>query len=199
MAKPDFIFLLSTNKFDNFIDSVFVGQQYDSDGNWTGNYIRQFQNLDGVETYGAEASFGHVINQQWDVSANIGYVDGKDNQGEYIRTLSPLEGSAQINYSPNQDLSMYALLSWATAMDRVPSCETDIGLSADCAQTDAWQSIDIGATYYLSKDLRLSATIANLLDKEYVRYQNVAGSVAHDMHYSSEPGRYFTFNAKYKF
>ncbi|KGK14559.1 TonB-dependent hemoglobin/transferrin/lactoferrin family receptor [Vibrio navarrensis] len=181
------------NKFDNFIDIVTVSFDTNS-----GNYIKQYQNLEGVETYGAEVSAGYALSQKWDVGAKLGYVDGKEADGDYIRSITPLEGSVSLGYHV-QDFSAYGLWSWATAMDRVPTCQTDLGLAAQCATTSAWNRVDIGATYQLSKDLRLSATIANLFDKKYIRYQDVAGILDQDKHYSSEPGRYFTLNAKYQF
>lgn len=72
-------------------------------------------------------------------------------------------------------------------------------LATDCAQTSAWNTFDIGATYHVSKDLRVSANIINLFDKEYIRYQDVAGIAEESKRYSTEPGRYFTLTAKYEF
>ncbi len=89
--------------------------------------------------------------------------------------------------------------NWAAAMDRVPECQTILGLGTECAQTSAWNTFDIGATYHVSKDLRVSANIVNLFNKEYIRYQDVAGIAEESKHYSTEPGRYFTLNAKYEF
>ncbi|MEF1340219.1 TonB-dependent receptor, partial [Vibrio rotiferianus] len=181
------------NKFENFIDVVTTG--FDSS---TGNYIKQYQNLDGVETYGAELSAGYALTKQWDISTKLGYVDGKDAEGEYVRSITPFEGNAQLKYA-NQDFSTYVTWNWAAAMDRVPECQTILGLGTECAQTSAWNTFDIGATYHVSKDLRVSANIVNLFNKEYIRYQDVAGIAEESKHYSTEPGRYFTLNAKYEF
>ncbi|MCV3263785.1 TonB-dependent receptor [Vibrio harveyi] len=111
----------------------------------------------------------------------------QDAEDEYIRTITPWEGSAEVRYT-NQDFNAYALLSWAYAMDRVPTCQSDIGLAVDCAQTSSWSTVDLGATYHVTKDLRLSATVVNLFDKEYIRYQDVAGIADENKHYSTEPG-----------
>ncbi|MDF2152676.1 TonB-dependent hemoglobin/transferrin/lactoferrin family receptor [Vibrio sp. CAU 1672] len=181
------------NKFDNFIDVVTVG--FDQA---TGNHIKQYRNLAGVETYGAEVSAAYALTQTWNATAKFGYVDGKDADGGYVRSITPFEGSAELSYA-YQDFSAYALWNWAAAMDRVPSCQTKLGLEAKCAETSAWNAFDLGASYHISKDLRLSATIVNLFDKEYIRYQDVAGIAEESKHYSTEPGRYFTVNAKYQF
>ncbi|EKZ8662100.1 TonB-dependent hemoglobin/transferrin/lactoferrin family receptor [Vibrio alginolyticus] len=181
------------NKFENFIDVVTTG--FDSSN---GNYIKQYQNLDGVETYGAELSAGYAITKRWNISTKFGYVDGKDAEGEYVRSITPFEGNAQLKYA-NQDFNAYVAWNWAAAMDRVPKCQTTLGLATDCAQTSAWNTFDIGATYHVSKDLRVSANIINLFDKEYIRYQDVAGIAEESKRYSTEPGRYFTLTAKYEF
>ncbi|GMM74855.1 TonB-dependent hemoglobin/transferrin/lactoferrin family receptor [Vibrio alginolyticus] len=186
------------NKFENFIDVKNVGKYVTEDGVATDIDIKQYQNLKGVETYGFELSAGYAVTEKWDVSTKVGYVDGQDAEDEYIRTITPWEGSAEVRYT-NQDFNAYALLSWANAMDRVPTCQSDIGLAVDCAQTSSWSTVDLGATYHVTKDLRLSATVVNLFDKEYIRYQDVAGIAEENKHYSTEPGRYFTLNAKYEF
>ncbi|MDF5306612.1 TonB-dependent receptor, partial [Vibrio parahaemolyticus] len=98
-----------------------------------------------------------------------------------------------------QDFNAFATWNWAGSMDRVPSCQTSLGQKTECAQTEAWNTLDLGASYQITKDFRLSATIINLFDKEYIRYQDVAGIADESKRYSTEPGRYFTVNAKYTF
>ncbi|WP_079753358.1 TonB-dependent receptor domain-containing protein, partial [Vibrio parahaemolyticus] len=60
------------NKFQNFIDVVTTGQDN------FGNYVKQYQNLHGVETYGAELSAAYAFTSSWKLSTKLGYVDGKD-------------------------------------------------------------------------------------------------------------------------
>ncbi|HGY9610408.1 TonB-dependent hemoglobin/transferrin/lactoferrin family receptor [Vibrio harveyi] len=181
------------NKYDNFIDVVTTG--FDSN---SGNFIKQYQNLDGVETYGAEVSAGYAFTRNWNINTKFGYVDGKDADGDYVRSITPFEGNVQLDYM-SQKLGAYVAWNWAAAMDRVPKCQTSLGLATECAQTSAWNTFDIGATYRVTKDLRLSANIVNLLDKEYIRYQDVAGIAEESKRYSTEPGRYVTLNVKYEF
>lgn len=180
-------------KFENFIDVKQIGMDPS-----TGNYLKQYQNVNGVETYGVEFTLAHQMTQEWGVSTKAGYVDGKDGDGEYIRTLTPWEGSIDLTYD-NESLSAYTTLNWAAAMDRVPLCATDNGISADCAMTSNWATLDLGLKYNVNKNLSISTNIINLLDKEYIRYQDVAGVMDSVKGYSTEPGRYFTANAKYIF
>ncbi|HCE3305647.1 TPA: TonB-dependent hemoglobin/transferrin/lactoferrin family receptor [Vibrio parahaemolyticus] len=180
------------NKFQNFIDVVTTGQDN------FGNYVKQYQNLHGVETYGAELSAAYAFTSSWKLSTKLGYVDGKDAEGEYVRSITPFEGNVGLNYQ-QQDFNAFATWNWAGSMDRVPSCQTSLGQKTECAQTEAWNTLDLGASYQITKDFRLSATIINLFDKEYIRYQDVAGIADESKRYSTEPGRYFTVNAKFIF
>ncbi|HCG8267500.1 TPA: TonB-dependent hemoglobin/transferrin/lactoferrin family receptor [Vibrio parahaemolyticus] len=180
------------NKFQNFIDVVTTGQDN------FGNYVKQYQNLHGVETYGAELSAAYAFTSSWKLSTKLGYVDGKDAEGEYVRSITPFEGNVGLNYQ-QQDFNAFATWNWAGSMDRVPSCQTLLGQKTECAKTEAWNTLDLGASYQITKDFRLSATIINLFDKEYIRYQDVAGIADESKRYSTEPGRYFTVNAKYIF
>ncbi|WP_063660474.1 TonB-dependent hemoglobin/transferrin/lactoferrin family receptor [Aliivibrio fischeri] len=180
-------------KFENFIDVIQVGMDPS-----TGNYLKQYQNISGVETYGAELTLAHQFTQEWGINSKIGYVDGKDGDGEYIRTITPLEGNVGITYDLEK-LSAYSSLNWASSMDRVPQCATNIGMATECATTSSWATVDLGVNYAVTTDFNISANVINLFDKEYIRYQDVAGIMDSAKGYSTEPGRYFTVNAKYIF
>ncbi|PMO05898.1 ligand-gated channel [Vibrio splendidus] len=182
-------------KFDNFIDVKQITFVPDSN---TGNYYKQYQNVNGVETYGIEASIAHRLSDFWSVSTKVGYVDGEDEDGEKVRTLTPWEGNAEVTYDDNA-FSAYAQVNWAQAMDNVPQCEDDLGIVTDCATTSGWASVDLGVSYSWNFGLDVSANVMNLFDKEYIRYQDVAGIANSNKIYSTEPGRYFTVNAKYAF
>lgn len=178
-------------QFDDFIDVKEVGMV----GPVT---LKQYQNLNGVETYGAEFSAAHQVNEQWLVSAKAGYVDGKNDQGEYIRTLTPWEGNIELSYD-HQAWSASLLWSWAASMDRVPVCVNSFNQEVSCATTEAWNRFDLFAAYQWNPDLTISASVINVLDNEYLRYQDVAGISQANTAYSTEPGRYFTVNVNYQF
>lgn len=179
--------------FQNFIDVIQTG--YDSENKY---FLKQYQNVDGVETYGMELSVAHRIDENWSTSFKTGYVDGKDKNGDYVRSLTPWEGNVQLTYEL-ENLTVYSVFDWADSMNRTPSCSSDIGLKTDCATTSGWGVLDMGASYHFSSGLEISANVVNLFDREYIRYQDVAGISSSATKYSTEPGRYFTFNAKYIF
>ena len=84
-------------------------------------------------------------------------------------------------------------------MDNLTQCDEYLGIVTDCAATDVWASVDLGLSYSWNFGLDVSANVINLFDKEYIRYQDVAGIADSNKLYSTEPGRYFTVNAKYEF
>ena len=179
-------------QFQNFIDVKEVGQDA------AGNYLKQYQNVDGVKTYGMELSVEHRLDENWSTSFKTGYVDGKDKDGDYVRSITPWEGNVKLTYEL-EELTVYSLFDWADSMNRTPACATDIGLKTDCAATSGWGVLDMGASYYFSSGLEISANVVNLFNREYIRYQDVAGISSSAAKYATEPGRYFTFNAKYIF
>lgn len=183
-------------KFKNFIDIKQITSVADPDNG--GVYYKQYQNVSGVETYGIELSLAHQINQQWRVASKLGFVDGQDSDGQKVRTLTPWEGNVELSYE-NQDLTAYSMLNWAQAMSKVPECESTVGITEECATTSGWASVDLGVSYAVNSALDISANVVNLFDKEYIRYQDVAGISDSNKKYSTEPGRYFTVNAKYAF
>ena len=183
-------------KFEDFIDVKQI--TFSPDMNNYGLYYKQYQNVSGVETYGFEATVAQHLNESWSISTKLGFVDGENDEDEKIRTLTPWEGNVALNYD-NESLSAYTMLNWAQAMDDVPQCESDIGLTVDCATTSGWATVDMGVSYSWNFGLDVSANVINLFDKEYIRYQDVAGIIDSNKHYSTEPGRYFTVHAKYQF
>ncbi|OLQ81632.1 ligand-gated channel [Photobacterium proteolyticum] len=181
------------NKFQNFIGISELGFNSES-----GLWEKRYENLSGVETYGAEVLLAYAFDQHWSASTKAGWVNGKDDNDEYIRSITPLEGNVELNYD-QEAMNAYARLNWADAMDRTPGCSTDIGLKTDCAQTSGWASVDVGVGYSFTRDLELNVNVINLFDREYTRYQDVAGVSQDQTRFSSEPGRYFTVNARYAF
>ncbi|AXN34404.1 TonB-dependent hemoglobin/transferrin/lactoferrin family receptor [Vibrio coralliilyticus] len=180
------------NQFENFMSIVDQGR--DS----SGNIQRQYVNLDNVETYGAEATLEYVLTDSWSAASKIGWVNGKDGKGEYIRSITPLEGNVSLDYDDGH-LNGYARVNWADSMDRTPSCANEFGHESDCAQTSGWTTLDMGIGYSINKKIFVSANVINVLDRKYIRYQDVAGISQADTGYSTEPGRYFTLAARYAF
>ncbi|WP_081721654.1 TonB-dependent receptor [Salinivibrio socompensis] len=84
-------------------------------------------------------------------------------------------------------------------MTRTPMCYTELGTRSECAQTSGWASVDLGLGYQFSSQASINLNVYNVLDREYIRYQDVAGISESQTRFSTEPGRYFTLNARYAF
>ncbi len=180
-------------KFDNFIDERTMGLN-----STTNLWEKQYINIDEVFTQGFEASSMAQISDHFALAATLGYVTGENGDGEYVSTLTPWEGSVSINYDL-ENLHSFATLNWAASMDRVPMCSEPVTQREfECVKTDSWHSIDMGVSYDITKNLRLSGTVINVLDQDYMRYQDVAG-VSEQQATLHGTGRYFTLNARYIF
>ena len=180
-------------EFTDFIEVETVG--FDDN---TGNFLKQYRNNNGATLKGAELSAAYWLTSYVQISTKHGYVTGKTSAHEYVRTITPYEGSLELDYD-DETFSAYGLLSWATAMSRVPVCQDNLGIIGACAKASSWIALDVGGSYKPISQLKLSANLMNLFDRNYTRYQDVAGILATDTHYMSQAGRYFTLNMRYEF
>ncbi|MCW8332170.1 TonB-dependent hemoglobin/transferrin/lactoferrin family receptor [Photobacterium sp. SDRW27] len=178
--------------FDDFIDHKTVNWNEDIKASEV-----QYMNLDGVKTYGAELTAGYWFDSHFQLVSKLGIVDGEDDNGEPIRNLTPLEGNTELSYHKRFDA--FVRVNYAGSMDRTPGCQNEQQIKEECATTSGWMTVDLGAGYDIIPDLRINVAIHNLFDREYTRYQDVAGVTESQTLYSSEPGRYFNVNAKYSF
>lgn len=181
------------NIFENFIDVKVTG--YDDQRLVA---IQTYENLDGVRTYGAEASLEYLLTNAITAKTSIGIVDGKDKDGEYVRVITPLEGNASLNYDDGS-LNSYLRINWADNMTRTTTCEVRVGVEGDCAETAGWATLDAGVGYNFDKRTRINFNVLNLLDREYVMYQDIAGQTSEQKKWLYASGRYFTVNARYAF
>lgn len=181
------------NKFKNFMSIVELGYN-----NEIGLWEKRFENVNGVETYGVESTVEYMLTNEISTTAKIGWVDGEDDQGENVRSLTPLEGNFSLNYD-DDFYNGYVRLNWADDMDRTPTCATSTNVKTTCSTTSGWVSVDMGAGYNFNKNTFISMNVINVFDREYTRYQDVAGTSAGNNRYSTQPGRYFTISGRYAF
>ena len=181
-------------QFDGFIDWQNKGLR-PSDG----VLERQFVNIDQARTYGAELELGYQYNQALDVNINLGWMTGDNKEtNEKLRSITPLEYSMDINYQIN-DLSVSALIYGQLEMDDVPVCQQAFtNRVMDCATSDSWWTTDLHLGYQAWDTLTLNLALNNVFDREYTRYQEVAGSLplTQDL---TQPSRNLSFSARYQF
>lgn len=181
------------NVFSNFIDQKTLG--YNSDTNLS---ELTFANLDGVRTYGGEASVEYKLTNSIVARTSVGIVDGKDKEGEYVRAITPLEGNLALDYEDGA-FNGFVQLNWADHMNRTTKCTNQQQMEVDCATTAGWGAVDVGAGYDFGNNASINLNIINLFDREYVPYQDIAGMESLHEKWQTESGRYFTVNARYAF
>lgn len=176
------------NKFDDFIE---LGQ-VSTEGRTA---VYQYQNLDKATTKGAEAKADYWLNDLVNVWGNLSYIEGKDGDGNYINSLSPLKGTLGVRLE-QANWNINTALRFADDMSKV-------GKDAkgnDNIKSAGWGVVDIYAQFKPVQDLQFNVGVFNLFDKEYVNYESITGqSASASTSNKTEPGRNLSARVKYVF
>ncbi|MFM4706202.1 TonB-dependent hemoglobin/transferrin/lactoferrin family receptor [Aeromonas caviae] len=183
------------NRYYNFIDWREVGLRL-SDG----VILRQYRNVAKAETWGAELAASYWLTQEWELATKLGWVDGEDNKGEALRTLTPLEGNTRLSYQANE-WSLGIQADYAAAMSRVPTCGNSLtGRQGDCLESAGWLSFALTVDWLVTDSLKVNLKLDNLFDTRYTRYQDVAGLEAGtDASLFTQSGRTLSASLRYTF
>ncbi|HDZ8895097.1 TPA: TonB-dependent hemoglobin/transferrin/lactoferrin family receptor [Aeromonas dhakensis] len=176
------------NKYDDFIE---LGQ-VSTEGRTA---VYQYQNLDKATTKGAEAKADYWLNDLVNVWGNLSYIEGKDGDGNYINSLSPLKGTLGVRLE-QANWNINTALRFADDMSKV-------GKDAkgnDNIKSAGWGVVDIYAQFKPVQDLQFNVGVFNLFDKEYVNYESITGqSASASTSRQTEPGRNLSARVKYVF
>ncbi|QXC08747.1 TonB-dependent hemoglobin/transferrin/lactoferrin family receptor [Aeromonas sp. FDAARGOS 1408] len=176
------------NKYDDFIE---LGQ-VSTEGRTA---VYQYQNLDKATTKGAEAKADYWLNDLVNVWGNLSYIEGKDGDGNYINSLSPLKGTLGVRLEQT-NWNINTALRFADDMSKV-------GKDAkgnDNIKSAGWGVVDIYAQFKPVQDLQFNVGVFNLFDKEYVNYESITGqSASASTSNKTEPGRNLSARVKYVF
>ncbi|WP_270829115.1 TonB-dependent hemoglobin/transferrin/lactoferrin family receptor [Aeromonas sp. QDB20] len=176
------------NKFDDFIE---LGQ-VSTEGRTA---VYQYQNLDKATTKGTEAKADYWLNDLVNVWGNLSYIEGKDGDGNYINSLSPLKGTLGVRLE-QANWNINTALRFADDMSKV-------GKDAkgnDNIKSAGWGVVDIYAQFKPVQDLQFNVGVFNLFDKEYVNYESITGqSASASTSNKTEPGRNLSARVKYVF
>ena len=176
------------NRYRNFINRTEIGTstvgrrpiiQY------------QYQNLDRVKTYGAEASAAYKFLPDWQVSGSIAWMRGKQQDGTPLDSAYPLNGVLGLDYT-QEKWGAGTKLRWSKKHSRV---------SSDTVfQAPGYGVWDVGAWYKPFKNLEIGANIYNVGNKKYWQHADVAGmSRTSVMDLYTESGRNFAATVQLKF
>ena len=176
------------NRYRNFINRTEIGTstvgrrpiiQY------------QYQNLDHVKTYGAEASATYKFLPGWQVSGSIAWMRGEQQDGKPLDSAYPLNGVLGLDYT-QEKWGVGTKLRWSKKHSRV---------SSDTVfQAPGYGVWDVGAWYKPFKNLEIGANIYNVGNKKYWQHTDVAGmSRTSVMDLYTETGRNFAATVQLKF
>ncbi|MCL9787127.1 TonB-dependent hemoglobin/transferrin/lactoferrin family receptor [Neisseria subflava] len=176
------------NRYRNFINRTEIGTstvgrrpiiQY------------QYQNLDHVKTYGAEASAAYKFLPGWQVSGSIAWMRGEQQDGTPLDSAYPLNGVLGLDYT-QEKWGIGTKLRWSKKHSRV---------SSDTVfQAPGYGVWDIGAWYKPFKNLEIGANIYNVGNKKYWQHADVSGmSRTSVMDLYTESGRNFAATVQLKF
>lgn len=176
------------NRYRNFIDRTEVGTA-SIGGRPIIQY--QYQNLDHVKTYGAEASAAYKFLPGWQVSGSIAWMRGKQQDGTPLDSAYPLNGVLGVDYA-QEKWGGDTKLRWSKKHSRVSS--------NSIFQAPGYGVWDVGAWYKPSKNVEIGANIYNIGNKKYWQHADVAGmSRSSVMDLYTETGRNFAATVQLKF
>ena len=176
------------NRYRNFIDRTEVGTA-SIGGRPIIQY--QYQNLDRVKTYGAEASAAYKFLLGWQVSGSIAWMRGKQQDGTPLDSAYPLNGVLGVDYA-QEKWGGDTKLRWSKKHSRVSS--------DSIFQAPGYGVWDVGAWYKPSKNVEIGANIYNIGNKKYWQHADVAGmSRSSVMDLYTETGRNFAARVQLKF
>ena len=176
------------NRYRNFIDRTEVGTA-SIGGRPIIQY--QYQNLDHVKTYGAEASAAYKFLPGWQVSGSIAWMRGKQQDGTPLDSAYPLNGVLGVDYA-QEKWGGDTKLRWSKKHSRVSS--------DSIFQAPGYGVWDVGAWYKPSKNVEIGANIYNIGNKKYWQHADVAGmSRSSVMDLYTETGRNFAATVQLKF
>lgn len=182
------------NRFTNFLETALIESKTVLNAQGQFQYQHDtfhYQNVDNVTIKGAELSLDYAISDQWSLLAAVSYQDGKNNQtNAYITSISPLSGSTGISFG-GEKLQSQLMASWAKRMTKVNEGQK---------QSPGFITLDWLNSYQLTEDWQVNVAVNNLLDKAYLRFNNIANhAVDTDSRAYTEPGRNISVRTAYRF
>ena len=181
-------------EFDNFIESTLIGTEPTFIPG-VSTSIFQYQNLESVTIDGIELGVTLYPTDQLSIVTQATYIDGEnDENGQALESLNPLQGSVLATYDFEQ-FTLTAAWRLARSMSDVPTDSDGNNL----AESSGYGVVDLFGQFELNNWV-VTARVDNLLDKEYIPYQSIAGQTPDtDFNQFTQPGRTFSIGASYTF
>jgi hemoglobin/transferrin/lactoferrin receptor protein len=195
-ASSDISVNLSTfyAAYDDFIETTIAGVEptYIPTVNKT---FYQYQNISETQISGVEAGIAMYVTDDILLEANVAYVDGENKDSDQpLTSISPLNGSILVS-------TEFGNVNW-TAAWRLAKAQSDVVLDTNgnkTTQGNGYGVVDLYANYQWQA-WQMNVGLLNLLDKEYVPFELIAGqSKGTDFSQYSQPGRNVSARISYQF
>ena len=195
-ASSDISVNLSTfyAAYDDFIETTIAGVEptYIPNVNKT---FYQYQNISETQISGVEAGIAMYVTDDILLEANVAYVDGENKDSDQpLTSISPLNGSILVS-------TEFGNVNW-TAAWRLAKAQSDVVLDTNgnkTTQGNGYGVVDLYANYQWQA-WQMNVGLLNLLDKEYVPFELIAGqSQGTDFSQYSQPGRNVSARISYQF
>ncbi len=140
------------------------------------NYVRRIQadNIDAT-LFGGEMGVGYSLDEHWKTDASLAYSWGRNNSDQRpLPQMPPLEARLGLTYEQG---------NWSsTALWRVVSSQHQVAINEgnaagkDFGSSTGFTVLSANMAYKFNKQVKISAGIDNLLDKNYSEHLNLAGN-----------------------
>jgi len=175
--------------------SGYVGQVrdfilFDYSTNMMGSTTSQASNVD-ARIMGGELGFAYRLATHWKTDATLAYAWGKNSSdGQALPQMPPLEGKLGLTYE-RELWSAGALWRLVAEQNRVAEGKGNV-VGQDFGKSAGFGVFSFNGSYKLSKQLKVSAGVDNLFDKNYTEHLNLAGDAGFGFagdRALNEPGR----------
>jgi len=191
------------NRYRDFISQEVVAGR----GTPVDPLVYQYINLASARIKGTEARLEWRPISPWHGFMSVAYSTGEGDKAGQIQpldTINPLKAVLGIHYEQIK-WGGHAVLTYSAAKDAADT--TLIASPTNRTQRvaqftpEAWQTIDLGAYWQPTEQLRVNANIHNLLDEKYWHWGDVRGVAANsaDIDAFSAAGRGFSLALQYQF
>jgi iron complex outermembrane receptor protein len=150
----------------------------------------QADNVD-ARIMGGELGVAYAFASNWKADATLAYAWGKNSSdGEALPQMPPLEARLGLSYQ-RDDWSVGALWRVVDGQSRVAEGRGNV-VGRDLGESAGFAVLSLNGAYRVSRQVKLSAGVDNLLDKRYAEHLNLAGNAGFGFPVDTridEPGR----------
>ena len=194
-----------------------VGIQYQGDAlqAWASAYVGQVRDYilfdyrgmstqaDNIDAriMGGELGVAYDLTTNWKTDATLAYAWGKNSSdGEALPQMPPLEARLGLTYQ-RDDWSVGALWRVVDGQGRIADGRGNV-VGQDFSDSAGFGVLSLNGAYRVTKQVKLSAGVDNLLDKQYAEHLNLGGDSGFGFPADTridEPGRTLWAKVDYDF